>query len=260
VRESSGSHQASMEAHGPPAGAADPSLRVGTFNIKHGVRSDGRVDHRALVTSCAGLEADILGLQEVDRFRPRTRCRDQAALVARLGYERFYGAVLHFPPFGAYGNALLVRGAIVAAESVRLPRPSTRQARGAIIARVVCEGHELTVAVTHLQNQPKNADGVPPEAPEQLHWLLERLRRLPQPRVLVGDFNLSPARAVPLLAAADFDTVHTRPTFPADEPRITLDYVAVSGCRIVDAEVRRTAVSDHRAVVATVRVRDSDVA
>ena len=228
-------------------------LRVATFNIRHGARIDGPVDHRALVETCAELDADLIGLQEVDEGRRRSSFRNQAALVAgRLGYQFVYGAVVRTGPRGRYGNALLARAPIDDVEFVQLVRPSPRQPRGAILARVEFPTAGVSVAVTHLQNHPAALKGQPPEAPLQLRGLLEVLTARPRPRIVLGDFNLGVAKATPILTAAGYRTVADRPTFPADAPRITLDYIAVDGLRILESKVVRTHTSDHRAVVATV--------
>jgi endonuclease/exonuclease/phosphatase (EEP) superfamily protein YafD len=58
--------------------------------------------------------------------------------------------------------------------------------------------------------------------------------------------------ATPILGAAGYDVTPRAPTFPADRPRLTLDYIAVQGLRLVDSEVVPTRTSDHRAVVTTV--------
>lgn len=228
-------------------------LRVATFNIRHGARIDGRVDHRALVETCAELDADIIGLQEVDQGRRRSSFRNQAALVARrLGYQFVYGAVVRTGPRGRYGNALLARAPIADVELVQLVRPSLRQPRGAILARVEFATVGVTVAVTHLQNHPAALKGRPPEAPRQLRGLLEVLTARPRPRILLGDFNLGVAKATPILAAAGYRTIADRPTFPVDAPRITLDYIAVEGLHILETTVVPTYTRDHCAVVATV--------
>ena len=84
-------------------------MRVATFNIRHGAREGERVDHRALVETCRDLDADVVGLQEVDKGRLRSSFRNQATLVARrLGYTSVYGPVVRTGPRGRYGNALLV--------------------------------------------------------------------------------------------------------------------------------------------------------
>ena len=230
-------------------------LRIATFNIKHGAQADGRVDHPALIRTCSDLDADLLGLQEVDSGRLRSSFRNQAALVARrLGYEIVYGTVVRHGALGRYGNALLARGAVSDIERVELVRPSPRQPRGAILARVGLSTAELSVAVTHLQHQPARLRDQPPEAPIQLRALLDVLAERPSPRILLGDLNLGAPSATPILAAAGYDVTPDSPTFPADRPRVTLDYIAVQGLRVVGSEVVPTHTSDHRAVVTTVDV------
>jgi endonuclease/exonuclease/phosphatase family metal-dependent hydrolase len=233
---------------------AHPEIRVATFNIRHGERPDGRVDNNALVEACAQLDADVLGLQEVDRGHPRSRWRDQSRIVARrLGYSRVFGPVLHRGLIRGYGNALLARGTIAQHAFVALPRPSERQARGAIIARVASDRYAFSVAVTHLQHHPAHLRHLPAEAPGQLAALLETFATWPAPRVLVGDFNLDRSHAIGLLTDNGFEVPVTAPTFPVAEPRLHLDYVAVDGIEVAGSEVVHTAVSDHCAVVVRLR-------
>jgi endonuclease/exonuclease/phosphatase family metal-dependent hydrolase len=230
-------------------------VRVATFNIRHGAPEGGRVDHRALIRTCASFDADVLGLQEVEARHLRSWFRDQAALVAhRLGYSFVYGPVIRSTPLGRYGNALLARGRIGDVELLPLVRPSPRQPRGAILARVELSSFAVTVAVTHLQHHGHRFRDLPPEAPVQLRGLLDALAARPSPRILLGDLNLGAPNAVPILTEAGFAVAPTSPTFPANRPRITLDYVAVDGLRVLDSEVVPTFTSDHRAVVASVEL------
>nr|BFF19655.1 hypothetical protein GCM10025730_31760 [Promicromonospora thailandica] len=48
------------------------ALRVATFNIQHGLGPDGRVDNHRLADAVAGLDADVVALQEVDRRQSRS--------------------------------------------------------------------------------------------------------------------------------------------------------------------------------------------
>src|SRR5436853_115437 len=67
-------------------------LRVATFNVKHGRNGDGSVDLRRLRTACAALSADVLAVQEVDRFARRTGFRDEMRLIARAtGLQAVFG-------------------------------------------------------------------------------------------------------------------------------------------------------------------------
>ena len=238
---------------------SDGRFRLATFNIRHGAPPGRRVDHGALMQTCAELDADVIGLQEVDSRRLRSSFRNQATLVARhLGAACVYGEVLRRNIFGRYGNALRPRGALRDVDLVQLPRPTPRQARGAILARIELPGLDVSVAATHLQHHPAELKDQPREAAMQLRVLLDVLNKRPLPRVLLGDLNLGPRRAKPLLVAAGFDCVPDVPTFPADRPRVTLDYIAAQGLRILESTVVPTQTSDHRAVVATVAVEPTE--
>jgi endonuclease/exonuclease/phosphatase family metal-dependent hydrolase len=227
------------------------TIRVATFNIRHGADGAGRVSLRDLARSCAALDADVLGLQEVDRRRARSKLRDQSHVVARrVGGERVFGPALRRGVAGAYGNALVARGSIDDVEVRRLPRQGSRQPRVAILATVTVRACTMSVAAVHLQHRPRHLADAEDEAPDQLRAALAALGERPAPRVLLGDCNLQPPRAVPILTAAGFAVAETGPTYPADAPRIRLDYVAVDGARIVRASVAdQASVSDHRAVV-----------
>jgi endonuclease/exonuclease/phosphatase family metal-dependent hydrolase len=232
------------------------SIRVASFNI-HGGQMGGRAGLPPLVDACVTLDADILGLQEVDRRQSRSGFADQAAVVAGgLGCAHVYGPTRHRVLRGQYGNALIVRGEIQEHEVRRLPDSGTKQQpRAAILARVVVNGTGVSIAVTHLQHHPQRLHDLPNEAPDQLRALLEWLSARPAPRIIIGDFNMQPANATPILEAAGYTAAATGPAYPSDAPKIQLDYIAVDGLEIESASVVPTGdVSDHRPIVAEVRL------
>jgi endonuclease/exonuclease/phosphatase family metal-dependent hydrolase len=231
-------------------------VRIVTFNVKHGTVGDGRIDNRLLADTCAGLEADILALQEVDRRATRSGFADQVRLVARAtGMSAAFGEAARRGPLRRYGNVLLSRGALGDVETVALPRPEGGEFRVAVLAGVTLGaavggvpgdgGGTLSVAATHLSFRRG-------EGAAQLSAVIEALGRRPLPRVLLGDLNLPPEVVEPALAAAGYQIASTGPTFPARTPRTRIDYVAVEGLEVVSAEVLETPLSDHRAVVAEV--------
>ncbi|WP_454850273.1 endonuclease/exonuclease/phosphatase family protein [Promicromonospora soli] len=65
-------------------------MRLATFNIQHGLGPDGRVDNNRLADAVAALDADVVGLQEVDLRQARSGGVDQARLCAEA-----MGAVDH---------------------------------------------------------------------------------------------------------------------------------------------------------------------
>jgi endonuclease/exonuclease/phosphatase family metal-dependent hydrolase len=221
------------------------SLRIATFNVKHGDNGRGGVDLRRLGAACAGLSADVLAVQEVDRFARRTRFRDEMRVIARAtGLEAVFGEAAR-RRWRRYGNVLLARGPIDDVEVIRLPRPGDGEQRVAIVARVAVNGVSMAVGATHLSF--RRGEGAP-----QLDVLIDALARRDGPRVLLGDLNLGPEVVEPALVAAGYQVASTGPTFPAAAPRTRIDFVAVSGLELVSVSTPAPGMSDHLPVVAEV--------
>lgn len=247
---------------------------MATFNILHGRSvAHGEVLESDLRGAAAQIDADIIGLQEVDRCQPRSGGLDQTATVAAaLGapYWLFLPTLLGLPGSTraaaegdpdqgpAHGVGLVSRLPVQTWGVRRFgPAPvgmplmvSGRRGlthvedepRIAIAARVETPMGLLTVVTAHLSF-------VPGWNVAQLRDLGRWARTMPGPRVLMGDFNLP--GALPRLATGWASPARVR-TYPSWRPRVQLDHVlldglpadAVSGARAV-----RTAVSDHCALV-----------
>jgi endonuclease/exonuclease/phosphatase family metal-dependent hydrolase len=240
-------------------------LRVATFNIHHGVGTDGRLDLARTADVIAATGATLVGLQEVDRtLAPRSDWVDQAAwLGERLGMVVVHGATIDRPPPDPavpdgprrrYGNALLSAHPVRSWEALRLPGTARREARGLVDARVDADGTTVRVVVTHLQNRWG------PERREQAAHIVDQLvsdgERL-APTVLLGDMNAGPdapeMRTLTAVLADVWATVGDGPghTFAARRPFARIDHVLVSsGLTPVAAEVVDTRASDHLPVVA----------
>lgn len=222
-------------------------MRVATYNVKHGDNGDGRVDLRRLGAACASLAADVLAIQEVDRFARRTGFRDEMRVIARAtGLQAVFGEAAR-KKWRSYGNVLLARGPITDVETLKLPRPSEGEPRVAIVARVCVNGLSLSVGATHLSFRKG-------EGAAQLEVLLAALGQRPGPRLLMGDLNIGPGVVVPAVTAAGYTVAPTEATFPAAAPRSRIDFVAVSGLEVVSASTPVPGMSDHLPVVAELRL------
>lgn len=218
------------------------TVRLATFNIRHGETRDGHLDLPLLYRSCAGLNVDVLALQEVDRRMRRTRWADTPSCLARAcGMARAFGPALRKGWFGRYGNALFVRGAIDAVEVLPLPRLHP-EPRAALVAEVETAGRRLSIAVTHLSTHVDERD-------QQLSRILDALGQRPLPRILCGDLNGPEDDVRSLVEAAGFRLVVAGPTFPGRDPMRQIDHIAVAGLEVVNAWVPDIPVSDHRPVV-----------
>jgi endonuclease/exonuclease/phosphatase family metal-dependent hydrolase len=187
-------------------------VRIATFNIQHGRGADGVVDVDRLGQAAAGLQADLLALEEVDVGLARSGRADLAAAVGKAtGLQVVFGAAHRVGWRGRYGNALLAAGPITDVEVVRLPRMDRHEHRSATLATVELGGVQLSVAVTHLAIYGE-------EAGRQLATVVEALAHRPRPRLLLGDLNLALWDVVPRVRAAELELVGGPPTIPRPRP------------------------------------------
>jgi endonuclease/exonuclease/phosphatase family metal-dependent hydrolase len=255
----------------------DVPLRFATYNIHAGAGADNVFDLDRTAATLKALDADVIGLEEVDvHWGVRSEWRDVATeLSQRLGMWVTFAPIYDFDPPspGAprrqYGLALLSRYPIVASENHDLTRLSTQDPNpvpkpmpGFLEAVVEAEGATTHVYVTHLDYRSDPALRRT-EVDETLQILSQDLPGSNQ--VLLGDFNASPeAPELSRLWTTLTDAWAVAPvksglplTFPAFDPVKRIDFVTVaSGIEVVGARIpddpALLAASDHRPVVADV--------
>lgn len=176
---------------GDGAGRARPSRRIiaATYNIHRCIGADGRYSPSRIAAVLEEIDADLIGLQEVDSRLAAAGARDQLTYLAhRLGFEVVAGLniVCHR---GHYGNALLSRWPILGSRLIDLSAAG-REPRGGIDADVACpgaaDGEALRVIVTHFGLR----------AWERRRQMVSLLRHIGhgdgsgrRPLLLMGDFN-----------------------------------------------------------------------
>jgi endonuclease/exonuclease/phosphatase family metal-dependent hydrolase len=236
-----------------------------TFNIRHGVGTDGRLDLNRTAAVIRAAAADVVGLQEVDRhFSARSDFVDQASWLAReLGMRVVYGANLDLDPVIAtrprrqYGTAILSAYPILDWDNTPLPRFDDHEQRGLLRARITIRGVPVQVYTTHLQHNDAAERLVQAQA-------ITRLIAAPDdPITLLGDLNATPdTPEIAVLLDTLVDTwqavgVGTGHTHPSSHPRRRIDYVMQSRDMVAHAIAvpasRLTApASDHLPVVADI--------
>ena len=176
----------------PAPGPDQPPIpvRLMTFNIHHGVGTDGRHDLPRLATLLASVDADVICLQEVDRhYGERTEEVDQALLLSRaLDMQLAWGPAIDEPrpggrPRGEYGNALLSRLPLLVSDVHRLPGGG--EPRSALRTMIELDGGALWVTTTHLSR--KSGDRA-----AQVAALADLHTGPMETGVVVGDFNAPP--------------------------------------------------------------------
>jgi endonuclease/exonuclease/phosphatase family metal-dependent hydrolase len=262
-------------------------MRLGTFNLMHGRSlADGLVDAGRVHDTIAALDADVLGLQEVDRGQPRSGHAD----LARIAGDAMGAAEVLFVPAvvgtpgesfrvatdddrdGAdphYGVALISRFPVLEWRVTRMPAAPLRapivipgpgrvkvvllddEPRVLIAAVVATPAGRVTIATTHLSF-------VPGWNVRQLHLVRRALRALPAPRILLADLNLP--GGLPRLFSG-WHRLAGVPTYPSPAPRVQFDHVLADrrGFErlppVLGVTSPHTPVSDHRPLIVTMRNR-----
>jgi endonuclease/exonuclease/phosphatase family metal-dependent hydrolase len=254
----------------PAPGPDQPPIpvRLITFNTHHGVGEDQRHDLPRLAKVLAKADADVICLQEVDRyFGDRSEDVDQALLLSRaLDMQLAWGPAIDEPrpgerPPRQYGNALLSRLPILISDVH--PLPGGGEPRSALRTLLELDGGTLWVTNTHLSNGDRDRRAGQVAALAALHT------GSMEAGVLVGDLNARPdaAELAALhgrftdsweLAADRDDQAGWRfwqrdegLTHPAHSPHRRIDQVwvspgvSVASARVLDAE----GASDHLPLV-----------
>ncbi len=252
---------------------------VMTYNIKAGnaQRLNQTGDPYAGLQRVANLihqhDPDIVALQEVDRFMPRSQHIDQPAWLAEaLGRSFAYSPsfIQNETPHGRpqYGNAILSRYPIVAPyhhhlfhRAWLLPGESAwvMEPRSMLEAQIDMDGRRLAVYSLHLST---TAD----QQAFQLDEIGRILAQVDMPQVVMGDFNTSLAfrmmkvlceGRVHALSAAGLPAA-AQYTFPEGRnARSAIDHIITSPTfQLVEAAVivDEEGVSDHNPVWARLRL------
>jgi endonuclease/exonuclease/phosphatase family metal-dependent hydrolase len=124
-------------------------FRVATYNVHKCVGLDRRCDPGRVASVICELNADLVGLQEVDnRSDGAGESAQMEFLAGGTGYEVIPGPTIKRSN-GHYGNVLLTRWPVVEKREIDLCF-SCREPRGAIEAVLSVHDQEVRVIVTHL--------------------------------------------------------------------------------------------------------------
>ena len=229
------------------------NLRAATYNIHKCVGSDRRPDPVRIAAVIDELNADVVGLQEVDnRSGGSSESAQMDFIAGKTGYEAIPGPTIKSTS-GRYGNVLLTRWPVLEKSEIDISF-SHREPRGAIDVVLSIHDQEVRVIVTHL--------GLTfPERWQQITRLSDVITGRPAPLlILLGDINewFPTARGVRRLHRILGKSPVIR-SFPARWPLLPLDRIwvkprsALKSARVHKSRLARHA-SDHLPVVGEIRV------
>lgn len=226
-------------------------MRVATYNIHRAIGIDRRQDAARISAVIGELQADVIGLQEVDWHHDHDDVTSQFEYLAHLpGYLAIPDPILR-DHRGHYGNLLLTRLAVLEVRRMDLSEPN-REPRGAIDVDLEVGGKALRIIVTHLGLGTR-------ERRRQATRLCEAMSRRPgQPTLLLGDFNeWIPGNPTlrPLLTLCG--TTANPATYPSFRPVLALDRILACACPSVHRVKSHTTplarkASDHLPLLADV--------
>ncbi|GAA1415356.1 endonuclease/exonuclease/phosphatase family protein [Streptomyces thermospinosisporus] len=243
-------------------------LRVATYNIRAGAGQDNVFDLDRTARAVRDLHADVIGLQEVDvHWGARSDFVDEArALAEKLRMRVFFAPIYDLDPASEggkrrqYGVAILSRHPVLDAEnheitrlSTQTPDPVPEPMPGFAEVVVKVRGVPVHVYSTHLDYRSD-----PSVRAAQVRDMLAVLAEDRGPKILVGDFNTEPSapELAPLWQRLRDAAPDGGGTYPAAVPVKRIDLVTVSpGVTVAGARTVATDASDHRPVVADLRLR-----
>ncbi len=208
---------------------------IASYNIRLGLERG--LD--AVASVLAGIDADVIALQEVGHYwtmGQHVDMADRVACGAGYPYAVFAGAL--FEEGGAYGIALLSRWPITAWRKTMLPARDDEQR--VVLRATLATPEPVDLWTTHLSIAPYDRE-------QQLGWLAAAMG-VDAPDILLGDLNTLPSD--PLLLALPLEATWpdpSPPTYPTRAPRETLDHVLL-GPRVEALEPARAHevdASDH---------------
>jgi endonuclease/exonuclease/phosphatase family metal-dependent hydrolase len=228
----------------------DTAFRVLTLNVHSGFGPGSGFDVGRIARYIRRWRIDVALLQEVDRFRRRSRYLDMPRVLAQqTGMEVAFGNNVRRGPRSQYGVATLSRFPITLRRNTHLPKRPGFQQRGLLRTDLDVAGTTVSVFNTHLDHLSTSM------RIRQLAAVRPLVRAVDHPVVLGGDLNATPDSAVLALARtfvrdawADAGSGPGR-TGPALAPRRRIDYLTYTPPLVVThAEVMPVVISDHRAV------------
>lgn len=230
-----------------------PKIKIVTYNIRNAQGIDGQVNLSRIARLLKEVNADIIFLQECDKYCRRSGLANQARFLAkRLNMNYAYGVVNRYYIASA-GNAVLTRYPVVTHSNH--PLPQTTDPRCCLQLSLEVDKQLCTVFNIHLGlNHRLRMLGL-------RETILPMITPFKSPVILAGDLNASQdSPEVHLLSNYLHDTFAEnicpqKNSFPANEPREKIDYIFTNtACSSVQSCILASQASDHLPVIAEITI------
>ena len=220
-------------------------VSVMSYNVQHcaGIRSGINYDRTADVIYRQ--QPDVVALQELDSMTVRSgKCDQLAELASRTLYFPVFASAIDFDG-GKYGVGILTHERPLNVRRIPLPGKEPR-------VLLVVELKNYVMACTHLDLEENNRlASIPVIVAEAERWQ--------KPFIIAGDWNDEPdSKMITELKKNFVINTGKKATFPADKPKICIDYIASYKGRpavaLKSSVLNEPEASDHCPIVADLRL------
>lgn len=225
-------------------------LLVMTYNIEGDaelLKGTKHIDDIAAVIN--QIKPDIVGLNEVHRHTWQSRFHDQVGRLQLLTHLNGVFGRSYSELGGAFGNAMLTRGAIISADVHNLP--CAGEPRSLLVTTIRIDHTTVQVFVGHVAAWGGFNSSI---RTKQLDCLGSHVGVSPYPHILTGDFNAPPeASEIVKFRQTNTTLQICGPSLPITQRimKERIDYIfADLGWQVRDAHVVEAGPSDHFPVVA----------
>lgn len=230
---------------------AQNTLRLMTYNIKNANGMDDVRSFQRIANVINNASPDVVAVQEVDSMTHRSGQKYVLGEIAERTQMHAYFAPAIDYDGGKYGVGLLTKQAPIRLQT--MPLPGREEARTLILA----EFEDYIYCCTHLSLTEE-------DRMKSLKVLKTFADSSKKPFFLAGDMNAEPESAFIKELQKEYQIISNpkQPTFPAPEPKETIDYIAslkqnAAGFAVISARVLNEPVaSDHRPLLVVLRTAE----
>lgn len=218
-----------------------------SYNIRHGAGMDNKLNLKRTADVIARNNPDIVAVQEVDSATGRSQRFYTLGEIARmLHMYPVFSPAIDFDG-GKYGQGILCKEQPLNYRIVPLPGKEEKR------TLLITEFTNYVFCSTHLSLTEEDRMA-------SLEIIRKEIGHIRKPVFFAGDLNTKPDEAFIRMAQENFVVLtNTKaPTYPADAPNETIDYIMVDKKDTADIELLSRSVvnepmaSDHRPVVVDV--------
>lgn len=230
---------------------AQNTLKLMTYNIKNANGMDDVCNFQRIANVINNASPDVVAIQEVDSMTNRSGQKYVLGEIAeRTQMHAYFAPAIDFDG-GKYGIGLLTRQVPVHLQTI--PLPGREEARALILA----EFEDYIYCCTHMSLTEE-------DRMKSLKIVKSFTAPYKKPLFLAGDMNAEPESDFIKELQKDFQLLSNpkQHTYPAPEPKETIDYIATlksntNGFALISARVlNEPMASDHRPILVELRTAE----